>query len=82
MKKTLLLITAVITLPGCSDANKATTTLSQNGYTDIRIDGHAWFMCDDKDKFSTKFYATSPNGTKVSGAVCSGFFKGNTIRFD
>lgn len=75
-------IGSVLVLSGCSDANKATKTLSDQGYTNITTDGYAWFMCSEKDTFSTKFYATSPNGTRVSGAVCSGWFKGNTIRFD
>lgn len=69
-------------LTGCSDPSKATSTLENQGYTQITTDGYAWFMCSEKDTFATKFYATSPNGTRVSGAVCSGLFKGNTIRFD
>ena len=79
---TTSIIGSVLMLSGCSDAGKATQTLKNQGYTNISTDGYAWFMCSEQDTFATKFYATSPNGTRVSGAVCSGFLKGNTIRFD
>lgn len=79
---TVSIIGSVLVLTGCSDSRKATQTLKNQGYTRITTDGYAWFMCSEQDTFATKFYATSPNGNRVSGAVCSGWFKGNTIRFD
>uniref|UniRef100_A0AB39AJQ4 Lipoprotein n=1 Tax=Vibrio phage P018-4 TaxID=3229728 RepID=A0AB39AJQ4_9CAUD len=79
---TVGIIGSVLVLSGCSDSGKATQTLKNQGYTNISIDGYAWFMCSEQDTFATKFYATSPNWTRVSGAVCSGLFKGNTLRFD
>ena len=82
MKAMAVGVVMLLCLTGCSDPDKAVSTLKNNGYTDIRTDGYAWFACEDKDVFSTKFYAKSPSGQQVSGAVCSGFFKGNTIRFD
>jgi hypothetical protein len=76
------IIGSVLVLSGCTDADKAIKTLSDQGYTNITTSGYAWFMCSEQDTFATKFHATSPNGTSVSGAVCSGWFKGNTIRFN
>lgn len=69
-------------LSACSDAPTAERILRNQGYTNIKTTGYAWFGCDSKsDNYSTGFTATSPNGTKVEGVVCSGFFKGGTIRF-
>ena len=82
MKAVVVGAVMLVGLTGCSVPDKATETLKNNGYTDIKTDGYAWFACGEKDFFSTKFYAKSPSGQQVSGAVCSGFFKGNTIRFD
>ncbi len=67
---------------GFTDEKTAQRVLTANGYTQITFDGYGWFSCGKGDWFSTKFYATSPNGTSVEGAVCSGlFFKNSTIRF-
>ena len=40
------------------------------------------FGCSEDDTFSTKFSATNAKGERVGGAVCSGWLKGSTIRFD
>ncbi len=80
MKKYLLL--AVLVLTACSDGNTARKVLINNGYTDVEITGYKPFMCGKDDTFSTGFKATAPGGHKVSGAVCSAFTKGSTIRFD
>ena len=83
MKKTLIIaaIVGMTALSGCSDASTARRVLEENGYSNIKITGHAWFTCADSDDFSTGFEATAPGGRHVTGAVCSGFFKGATIRF-
>lgn len=78
----LLLIFAIFVPKACQQPDAAIKVLQDNGYTDIRITGYRWFTCDEKDTFSTGFIAITPTGKQVSGAVCSGFFKGNTIRFD
>ena len=68
---------------GCKDAAGTKRVLAQNGYTNIVITGWRPFMKSDTDWYSTGFEATSPNGSKVTGAVTSGlFWKGSTIRFD
>ncbi len=82
MKKLIVAVLAVVVLSGCTDPQKATRVLKQQGYTNINAGGHAWWACSDDDTYSTKFTATSVNGHFVSGAVCSGFLKGSTIRVD
>ncbi|UOK16847.1 hypothetical protein [Vibrio phage phiKT1024] len=85
MKKLLITIVAsvaVLGLSGCTDVQGATKTLRQNGYTNVQTHGYGFFECSQNDKFATKFSATSPSGHYVTGTVCSGFFKGSTIRFD
>ena len=71
-----------ISLQGCTDKEGAMRVLQQNGYKDITITGYRWGMGGEKDTYVTGFEATSPSGSRVSGAVCSGIFKGSTIRFD
>ena len=67
---------------GFTDPKGATRTLVDAGYTDIEITGYRWLGGSDSDTFRTGFKATSPTGKRVSGIVCSGWFKGYTIRFD
>lgn len=77
-----VILAAILFMSGCTAPDKATQVLRDQGYTNIEITGYAWFMCGDKDKFSTGFRATAPTGATVEGAVCSGWFKGYTIRFN
>lgn len=81
MKKPLAIVLVAV-LAGCTQADRATEALKDAGYTEIRITGWDAFACSDKDTFSTGFEAKGPTGRKVSGAVCSGVFKGQTIRLD
>ena len=81
MKKLFILIAAVA-LSACSQSDRATSALKDAGYTNIQTTGYAWFACSEKDTFATGFEAVGPTGRKVSGAVCSGVFKGQTIRLD
>lgn len=81
MKK-LILIVSIAALSACTQTDRATSALQDAGYTSIRITGYAWFSCSEKDTFATSFEAVGPSGRKASGAVCSGFFKGQTIRLD
>lgn len=66
----------------CTDTASTQNVLEQQGYTNIEAGGYAYFECSQDDQYATRFTATAPNGSKVSGAVCGGFFKGNTPRFD
>jgi hypothetical protein len=81
MKRFAILIMALV-LSGCTQVERTERVLADNGYTNIHVSGYAFFGCDEKDTFHTAFTATSPNGKTVSGVVCSGWFKGATIRFD
>jgi len=79
MNKFLILI-VVATLAGCTSSNDAEKALKGAGYTDIQIGGYAVFGCSEDDQFHTKFTAKGPSGVPVEGVVCSGWFKGATIR--
>jgi len=78
----LFVVVITISLRGCTDPAGATRVLTQQGYTNIEITGYRWGMGGEGDTHITGFEATSPNGTRVSGAVTSGWLKGSTIRFD
>ncbi len=71
---------AALMLAGCSDAPTAERVLRQQNYKDIRITGFSWFSCGRDDSFATGFRAKAPNGETVEGVVCSGWFKGATVR--
>lgn len=81
-RKILILILTIGLLSGCTDASTAQRVLHQQGYTNVVITGYRPFVGSDGDTYVTGFEATSPNGNRVTGAVCSGFLKGATIRFD
>ncbi|KLI64474.1 hypothetical protein [Aurantiacibacter marinus] len=66
----------------CTSPDRATQTLLAQGYTDIQTTGYAYFDCGSDDIIATAFQANGPSGQRVEGAVCSGFFKGNTVRLD
>jgi len=83
MKTKLLIAIAILALlGGCTDASTAQRVLHQQGYTNVVITGYRPFLGSQGDTYVTGFEATAPNGTRVTGAVCSGFLKGATIRFD
>ena len=67
---------------GCTAPKSTIRVLSQQVYTNIEITGWRPFMKSKDEFFSTGFKAQSVNGSFVTGAVTSGFFKGNTIRLD
>lgn len=71
---------ATLALVGCSDAPTAERVLRQQNYKDIRITGYSWSGCSRDDDFATGFIARAPNGEMVEGVVCSGWFKGATVR--
>lgn len=78
----LSLVAAAVFVAGCTDPQKATRILTDQGYMHIEVTGYKAFACSDDDIFQTGFRAMSPSGREVSGVVCSGLFKGSTIRFD
>ncbi len=79
----LIAVLLFIVLPaGCTRPRKAIQVLENAGYTDIEITGWRPFMKSDNEVFSTGFRAKAQNGNEVTGAVTSGWIKGNTIRLD
>ena len=80
----LLMILAIVTLAmsGNVDPAAARRALEAQGLTNIRLDGYSFFGCDGRETYSTAFRATGANGKRVSGVVCSGIFKGVTVRYE
>ena len=78
----LVLVLFLFSSIGVSDPDGAKHVLKSNGYSSVSITGWKFFGCGDDDFFHTRFSAISPNGQRVTGVVCKGFFKANTIRFD
>lgn len=81
MKKILIALAVIATLTACSSQKDAESALNSAGFTKIETHGYSVFGCGDDDTFKTKFTAINPAGKQVSGVVCSGWFKGGTIRF-
>lgn len=82
MKRSLFALLAAIAIAGCTDDNVAIHALQASGFTDIKITGYSYFGCDKNDTFHTGFEARGPRGQFTEGVVCSGVFKGATIRFE
>lgn len=82
MKYTLLgSLFAVMLLSGCTAPQDARDALEAQGFTEVSTGGYAFFGCGNDDAFHTEFTAKNAAGKRVSGVVCSGWFKGATIRF-
>lgn len=81
MKKLLLALPLLLTACG-ADPRGAAEALDNAGFTDIQTGGYSVFACGKGDTYHTAFTAKNPRGKTVTGTVCSGWFKGATIRFD
>lgn len=82
MIKKLAIIALAIMATACTDSTVATKALSSAGYQNVEITGYSFFGCSEDDAFHTGFKATGQDGKPVEGVVCSGWFKGATIRLD
>jgi hypothetical protein len=82
MKMKKLIIALVVVLCGCTSPDKSYQALEAAGYKNIQMTGYSFFGCDEKDTFHDGFTAVGANGNPVEGTVCSGWFKGYTIRLD
>ena len=76
-----VLMFAALLLAGCTQPDDAHRILKGMGFTQIAIGGYDFFACGQDDFFSTEFTARNAQGQFVSGTVCSGWFKGSTVRF-
>lgn len=81
MKK-IFAIVMLIAISGCTRTGSATKILQDEGYSNITITGYRFFGCGKGDDFHTGFTATGPTGHTINGVVCSGWFKGSTVRLD
>jgi hypothetical protein len=80
MKKLLLIAVALVAI-GCTHSpNTAERLLQEEGVSSPTLQGHAWYGCGKGDDYATKFSGVK-NGKKVTGVICGGFLKGNTIRY-
>jgi len=76
-----LVVAVALALSGCTvPESQATSAIEAMGMTNVQVGGYAFFGCDDKDSFASTFTATGANGRSVRGVVCSGLFKGATVR--
>lgn len=82
MKKLFIIVAIAAALSGCTNTSNAKRALEGAGYTNIQMNGYAFFGCDEKDAFHDAFTAEGVNGKPIEGVVCSGWFKGSTIRLD
>lgn len=78
----ILLLVGFLRFGGWTKKAETQKILSSQGFIDVEITGYRFLGCDEKDFFRTGFVATSPNGQRIKGIVCAGWFKGSTIRFD
>lgn len=82
--KTALVAAAVGALAGCSDPSDSNVAscARKHGFTDVRVEGWAPFVCGEDDTFATTFTATNARGERVEGVACTSLVtKGCTIRF-
>lgn len=68
--------------PGKSVFQIGARQLEQMGYRDIQDAGFDIFCCGKSEIRSTGFRAKDSRGRPVTGCMCSGIFKGVTIRFN
>lgn len=82
MNNLTIILLASLLLAACTDEDVAMRALESAGYTNIELTGYRAFMCGEGDNFATGFSAIGPTGRHTTGAVCSGWLKGATIRTD
>ncbi len=63
----------------------AVKTLDSQGYTDIKVIDNSWYAvglrgCDQNDAARITATAKNPAGKTVTIYVCTGLWKGGTIR--
>lgn len=78
----IIIIALLLTLTACENKENAESVLEKTGYTDVQVDGVDFLGCGEGDIFRTKFTATTEQGKKVTGVICSGIWKKATIRYD
>ena len=85
MRKIIFILAFAFMLASCTNDDafkKGKKQLENMGYTDVRSTGYTMFCCGDGDDYAEGFVAKGRNGDRVVGCICSGLFKGVTIRFE
>lgn len=80
MKRMIMIAFLGISLAACTDPDAARRTAENHGLTNVQITGYSFWGCSDDDTVRTAFTAQNAQGRTVRGVVCSGIFKGNTLR--
>lgn len=76
-----LIFAIALVLSACTDPEKATKILTEQGFNNIYIVGYDFWGCSKDDFYRTGFTAEK-DGNQIKGVVCSGIlFKGSTLRF-
>lgn len=76
-----LLIILALLLSACTRESDVEKYAKIEGWQSYQTTGYGWFACGKDDVFATSFKAIK-NGQEISGTVCSGWFKGKTLRLD
>ena len=85
LQRLLMIILVSSLLTSCTQPDRATRILQEQGFTEIQTHPYGvmtLFACSEDDTFRTPFTAKGANGNIVNGTVCSGLFKGATVRFN
>lgn len=78
-----LALAALLSLGACTvPEDQARIAIAANGMTAIELGGYPLLGCGRDDSFARSFTATTAAGQRVRGVVCSGVFKGATVRID
>lgn len=80
MRRVAIAAAAALLVAACQDEATALRALRVQGFTDVVLTGYAWSGCGRDDTFHTGFRAKAANGETVEGVVCSGYWKGSTVR--
>lgn len=81
MKK-MLMVVMLLGLVACTSDNDVKSATYGIGLTDVVSTGYRLWGCGEDDSFHTGFSGKNVQGQTVTGVVCSGMFKGATVRFD
>jgi hypothetical protein len=63
-----------------TDEPTAKRVLSSYGFTKVEFTGSSFTGCGVGDSYRTRFDAKGADGASISGIVCGGIVKGNTVR--
>jgi hypothetical protein len=74
-------ITGALLLTSCTSEKDVAKYAEMEGWDSYEVIGYSFFGCDEKDAFHTEFKAIK-NKREFTGIICSGLFKGATLRLN